>query len=161
MASGENPEGDVEEEEDEEERDRRAEGTEEEDQGDDTGNVSLCYVGKVTRAQKRQRNRYSRPHDQEDTKSRVELRLEGIGLGDLELGDVEACERDPERAVRGEGSGTKGVSTGPLLNASDELSKTTVGEGKTQNDVGVGDVTGLVVEEGEDESGTTETDMLV
>lgn len=104
---------------------------------------------------------YSRPHDQVNTERRVELRLERIRLGDLELGDVEEGKRDPERAVRGERSGTKGVSTRPLLNTCNDLGKTTVAKSKTQDHIRVRNVASLEVEEREDKRRAAKTKQSV
>ena len=100
---------------------------------------------------------YSPPHQKVDTKGRVEhLLVIAVGLDNLKLGNVDAAEREPERAVRGESSGTEGVTASPLLDTGNDLGETTVAESETKNDVGVGDVAGLGVVERKNEGGTGE-----
>lgn len=173
VASSKDPEGDLEEEEDEEESNRRAEGANEEDEGDNAGQRSASVRNCPPRAPRGVQHGgfgawefgdeavdvlYSRPHGQVNGESAVELVGVGAVCGDdLKLGDVDAAERKPEGTVRGEGSGTKGVTAGPLLDTGDDLSETTVAEGETKNDVGVGNVTDLEVVERENEGGAAET----
>lgn len=100
---------------------------------------------------------YSPPHDEVETKGVVEHLLVLVRLKDAKLGNVEASERDPESAVRGESGGTESVTTGPFLNTGNDLGETTVAKGETEDDIGNSDVTGLAVEEGENEGGTGKT----
>lgn len=162
VTSREHPEGDVEEEEDEEERDRRAEGAEEENESDDPVERLVADRTDITREPSAMAcspmHGYSRPHAQEDAESVVKLLLGLVRGEDLELRNVETTEGDPERAVRREGSSTESVTAGPLLNTSDELGKTAVTESETEDDIGGVDATSLSVVEGEDESGTAETE---
>lgn len=80
--------------------------------------------------------------------------LGAVRLDDLELGNVEAGERDPEGTVRGEGGRTESVTAGPLLDTSNELGETTVGESEAKNNVGDGNALGVQVEEREHKGGT-------
>lgn len=103
--------------------------------------------------------RYSRPHHKVNTESAIEhARVIAVGLGNLELRNVEAGEGEPERAVRGEGSGTKRVTAGPLFNARNDLGETTVAEGEAKDDIRVGDTADPQVEERKYESGAGEAD---
>lgn len=133
VAGGEEPEGDFQEKEDEEERDRGAESTEQEDEGDDG------------------------PHRQVDRESVVEHVSLALILGEnLELGNVQHSEGEPERAVRRERRGTESVTARPLLDAGDDLGESSVAKSETKDDVGDSDVTGLGVVERKDKGGTTE-----
>lgn len=137
VTGGEEPESDLEEEEDEEERDRGAEGAEQEDEGDDG------------------------PHGQVDGERIVKhVTLARVGSENLELGNVENAEGDPERAVRGEGRRTESVTARPLLNTGNDLSKTTVAKSETKDNVGDSDVARLGVVKRENKGSTTETAML-
>lgn len=126
-------EGTGDDEEGEAEGDRRTKKSEQEKAGDDT------------------------PHDQ--IESNCLSHLVGVllvGLGDAEPGDVEASERDPERAVAGESTSTEGVTASPLHAATEDLAKAAVHEGDTDEDVGLLDVTSAEVVEREKEGRSTE-----
>lgn len=109
-----------------------------------------------------------------------------VGVGDLEGGREDEGVRDPEATVGREGGGTKGVSyghlpggkgrhnkgqrrgrggggaggggsaTGNSPHAGEELDEPAVAEGQGDDDVGLGDTTGLEVDGGQDKGGQGE-----
>lgn len=132
-AAEEEEEGEVKEEEEGGEGDGRPQTGDEEDKGDDE------------------------PGRQVDTKSRVELFNPcSISLDNAKLRNVENGERDPESSVRRESGSTKCVTGGKLPHTGQELAKTSVPKGHSENDVGSVDSSCLNVEQGEHEGSCAE-----
>jgi len=101
-----------------------------------------------------------KPGDQPDAESAGNLiRVLGVRVEDTGSWHQDQRVGEPEATVGSECSATKHVSGKEFTDASEDLAKTADGNGLADDNVGDGDVAGVEVEQGEDESGGREAEQ--